>query len=415
MAIRLLLARLPGESRAAWLDDSDRLRAFRLQRDRRGPVAGDFYRARIQFLDPALKAAFVNLGNDVIGFLPFDKQHRLREGQDVLARVGRAPAEDKGPKLTLVSERELDAARPAWAAPPAATALPLRLIEGDDLFCWPDTPPNATDPGRGADRPGCVTQRLPDRIVCDDREFLQQLHQRFAAQPAVRARLALHSGPAPLFDAGLDARIAALLTPEVALPGGGYLLIEPVRTLTAIDVNAGQQRSDAGQPLSRLVNHAALVPLVEQIRLRDLSGQILVDFLQPDSRKDRQDLGERLAAALAEDAVPCHLARIGSSGLAEITRQRRRPPLHELLCERAGIGGSGWRDSPVAVAFSLLRQLRAAGPSARAVLEVSGAVELAFKGEARAAFKQAQKARGGGVSLARIVGLADSDSNLRLL
>ncbi|MGO1121241.1 ribonuclease E/G [Rhodovibrionaceae bacterium A322] len=400
-AAQLLLSRLPGETRAAWLDEQGGLLAYRLQRDDRPAVAGDLYKVRIQALDPVQRAAFVSLGGDESGFLPFDKKQRYQEGQSVVVRVSRAAAEDKGARLVLVKDEALLATLEGEAT---ATA-PCRLKEGDDLFDWVS---RDGQPEQSAVLPSA------DAVVSDDLSLFQDLQQRFADQPDFLARLTLHKGQSPLFEPQLSAELEALLEPEVPLPGGGHLLIEPVRTLTAVDVNAGNRHAARGKTLSATVNEAALAVLVQQIRLRDLSGQILVDFLQPDSRKEKQVLAERLDAVLSAEPEPCQLERLNPGGLAEITRRRSRPPLHELLSVRAGRGGGGWQDSPLAIAFSLLRQVKAAGAQARMTLEVSSAVEREFKGSASAAFKQLNAARGGGVRLVRVPGLSDEQSNLRL-
>jgi len=126
---------------------------------------------------------------------------------------------------------------------------------------------------------------------------------------------------------GVLDQIEALLTPRVALTGGGHMMIEPTRALVAIDVNTGPDTSPAA---SLKANIAAARDLPRQLRLRGLGGQIVVDFA-PQPKKDRAILEQVIRAAFKGDGPDVTLAGFTTLGLYEFTRRRDRLPLSELL------------------------------------------------------------------------------------
>ena len=120
-------------------------------------------------------------------------------------------------------------------------------------------------------------------------------------------------------------KISELLSPRVGLPGGGHMMIEPTRALTAVDVNTGPDTSPAA---SLKINIAAARDLPRQLRLRGLGGQVVVDFA-PMPKKDRAILDQVLRAAFKGDG-DSNLAGWTTLGLYELTRKRDRLPLAEV-------------------------------------------------------------------------------------
>ena len=121
---------------------------------------------------------------------------------------------------------------------------------------------------------------------------------------------------------GVAEAFAALRQPMVKLPGGGGLLIERTAALTAIDVNTGSA------PATRRVNAEAVEEIGRQIRLRNLSGLIMIDWAPP---ANHQAVCSALQKVLADDPAGCRIAGATPSGLTEMTRTRRDPPLDEVL------------------------------------------------------------------------------------
>ncbi|WP_102224988.1 ribonuclease E/G [Acidimangrovimonas sediminis] len=149
------------------------------------------------------------------------------------------------------------------------------------------------------------------------------------ADPApdeIRAR------PGAFAELGVDEMIDALMSPRVALPGGGHLMIEPTRALIAVDVNTGPDTSPAA---GLKANIAAARDLPRQLRLRGLGGQVVVDFA-PMSKKDRAALEQVLRASFRAAGTETSLAGWTPLGNYELQRKRERMPLSRALAGRGG-------------------------------------------------------------------------------
>jgi len=188
------------------------------------------------------------------------------------------------------------------------------------------------------DRPaGALEQLLPHLapetdILCADLAGHTRVTRWCEAhRPELLPHIVRYRGQDPLFEReGVEEEIAAALERSVPLPGGGALAIDPVEALVAIDVN-GAERDP------RDAAFAAVHEVARQIRLRSLSGLILVDFPRLDRRADRDRLIEALRAALAGDRVNSQLLGYSRGGLVEIIRPRDRDTLaHQLAQLRAG-------------------------------------------------------------------------------
>lgn len=374
MTRRLLVSAQPGETRLALLADEtliDLAIDLAVDRAQRAAAVGDLYRGRVGKIDRDLQAAFVELGGPRPGFLPLNEAPAgLSEGARLVVRVTRAGAGGKGPRLTARPDR-----LPAGGA--AGSGAPPGLLRA------------ATDPLRAA----LAQVPPPEDIVVDDPALFARLRAELAERPALRDAVALDSDPRPLFErAGVEAAIDALLLPRVALAGGGHLLIEPVRTLTAIDVNGGGR--DARDRLG--LGLAAAVEIARQIRLRHLSGLIVVDFVAPRDAAARRQIVAALAQGLADDPQPHRVSAMRPSGLVEITRRRAGPALHEILTVPCGLDGSGRVKSAATQAFAALRALRraaAANPGRPPVLVAAPAVVRALAEGPAAAARAALEAR----------------------
>ena len=222
----------------------------------------------------------------------------------------------------------------------------------------------------------------PDEIVVDDAGFYSQARVQLAGRPELQARLCLDQGLPPVFERlGIEAEIEALLRPCVGLPSGGRLWIEPVRALTAIDVDSGADSLGGAGALA--INLEAVEAIARQCRLRGLSGMIVVDFLDVVNKAERRRVADALRDALADDPESCEVSAMRASGLLEITRGRGTQPLHEVLCEA---GDAGWRRDPVSLAYDALRAYRTAAlesPARVPVLLATPRILTALDAEAR--------------------------------
>ncbi|MGF1609319.1 MAG: ribonuclease E/G, partial [Kiloniellales bacterium] len=341
MSGRLLISALPGETRAAWLADG-RLEELVILRADRPQHLGDVYLGRVMRLDRSLEAAFVEIGLERPGFLPLDlwPGKGLSEGDAVLVQVTRAPSDGKGAKLSgRIAPRPAGLEQLAKAAQ-GTTGPPSRLLQGQDPIARV-----------------LAAKAPPEAIVVDDPEVFRTAQARFAAAGSAHSeRVSLYTGAQDLFEReGVEAVIEALLEPRVALPSGGALLIEPVSSMTAVDVDSGAQSESGGAARRALaVDLEAADAIPRQVRLRNLSGLLVIDFLPLPARADRQTVVAKLRAGLKTDREPTRAAPMSSSGLVELTRRRGGPALHERMTVPQGSG----RD-PVALAYAALRRLRA--------------------------------------------------------
>ncbi|HEV7456428.1 MAG TPA: ribonuclease E/G [Roseococcus sp.] len=327
--------RAPGERRVALLRDGV-LQGFRLERPARPDGVGDVVRGRVVAVMPALSGAFVELPGGDTGFLPAN--------------------ETEGRRL-----------------PPEGTRLPLRILRAAQGGKGARVSARVTDrPGegvleRGPDQALRWAAQFPDaRVLADSPAELARL------RPVLGARAAL----APPFDDALEAEIEALHGPEVALEGGGRLIISPLPALTAVDVDSG------GADLAR-VNARALPEFARQMRLRDLAGPILLDVAGLTARQ-RAGLEPALRSALGADSLVQYLG-LGPLGLFEMRRTRIHPPLHEVLADRA-----------LAQGLALLRQAAreaAAAPARRMALHAPAPVLAALRALPGALDEYAEAAR----------------------
>ena len=358
MSRRLLISAQPGETRAAWLDDGE-LSDLMVLRDDRPWLVDNLYLGRMTARDRSLAAAFVDIGLDRPGLLPLNEAPKgLSEGAVIAVRVTRAPQAGKGVRLTGCRlPAELRAA--AEKLPP-----PALLRAAEDPF----------DAALAAEPP-------PDAIVIDDPACFAHAKARLAAHPDLVARLSLDLDPETPFErCGVEAAMEALLEPRVALPSGGHLLVEPVQTLTAIDVNSG---TAAGTAMAFDVNLEAAAEVPRQLRLRGLSGLIVIDFLELREAAARKRVTEALRGGLNGDPRPSRVQDMRRSGLVEMTLRRARPALHELLTEPCGLGGVdglGRTKDPVTLAYEALRAARRAAlhdPGRRIALQAGARTRAA--------------------------------------
>lgn len=353
----LLVSALPGYLRAARLAE-DRLEDLVVLRDDRPQLQGNLYLGRVTGLDRGLEAAFVDIGLGAPGFLPFDRAGRRPvEGESLVVAVQREASEAKGVRLTTrIPAAERGAAEAEAPALLHRAADPLqRLLAG---------PP-------------------PARVLVDGPEALAAL-EGCAGLPAPER----HQGRTTLFEAqGLAEEVEALLDPRVPLPGGGSLLIEPTRALVAVDVNAGAGRAGDAAKLALEVDLEAAEALARQLRLRNLAGLVVVDFLELKPRERRQEVVRRLRRHLKRDPQAGQVRPMSDSGLVELTRRRSGPALFELLTRPCGLHGSGRAWDPAVLAWELLLRLRhgARGRAAAPRILCSPAVAAAFAGPAEAA------------------------------
>ncbi len=379
MSRRLLVSTLPGETRAALVVDG-RLEDLAIERADRPSRLGSLYHGRVTKVDKSLDGAFVQIGTARPGFLPLSEAPKgLSEGDALAVRLLREGEGGKGPRLSGRIKHP-----PPWLESRLREARPPALLaRGDDAL-----------------ERFAFAKPAPEEIVFDDSAALADAKQRLTAGGAGDLpQLRLDPGPKPLFEReAIEAEIEALLDPRVELPSGGFLLVEPVITLTAVDVNSGRHRGTGrAQDQALDVNLEAASAIARQLRLRALSGLIVIDFLSLDTPERRRRVVEALKRALANDPEPGRVFPMSRSGLVEMTRRRARPALHEVITRPCGIAGGGRVKDAVTLAYEALRRLTAeyaARPGQALALSAAPEVAAALNGPVSAA-RAAQEKRWG--------------------
>ncbi len=157
--------------------------------------------------------------------------------------------------------------------------------------------------------------------------------QRF--QPTLVNRVKLYTRDAPVFDAfNISSELEKALRPKVWLKSGGCIVINQTEALVAIDVNTGKfvGRSNRLEDTIVKTNTEAVREIVRQVRLRDLGGIIVVDFIDMDERKNRQKVMQALEEAMRADKAPNKILQFNDFGLVAITRKRVKQSLERTLC-----------------------------------------------------------------------------------
>jgi ribonuclease G len=164
-------------------------------------------------------------------------------------------------------------------------------------------------------------------------ESVLRFVQRF--QPALVGRVKMYTRSVPIFDAfGITQELEKALRPKVWLKSGGYIVINQTEALVAIDVNTGKYVGKSNRLEDTIVktNTEAVKEIVRQVRLRDLGGIIVVDFIDMDERKNRQKVMQALEEAMRADKAPYKILQFNDFGLVAITRKRVKQSLERTLC-----------------------------------------------------------------------------------
>ena len=178
--------------------------------------------------------------------------------------------------------------------------------------------------------------------------------------PRLVGRVRVHEGPAPLFESfGVEGQLETLWNRRVALPSGGSLVIEQTEALVAIDVNSGRDLGAANlEDTALATNREAAVEVGRQLRLRDLAGIIVVDFIDMESESSWSEVRRVLDDELARDRAATLAEGPVAFGLVALTRKRQRlDVVRRLSVECAVCGGAGRHRSPLEVLKAARRAL----------------------------------------------------------
>jgi len=191
-------------------------------------------------------------------------------------------------------------------------------------------------------------------------ESVLRFVERF--QPALVGKVKMYTREAPIFDAfGVTNELEKALRPKVWLKSGGYIVINQTEALVAIDVNTGKFVGKSNRLEDTIVktNTEAIKEIVRQVRLRDLGGIIVIDFIDMDERKNRQKVMQVLEEAMRADRAPYKILQFNDFGLVAITRKRVKQSLERTLCSSCPhCDGAGYIKSVQTVVSEILAESR---------------------------------------------------------
>ena len=191
--------------------------------------------------------------------------------------------------------------------------------------------------------------------------FVERVH------PAMVPRVKLYTRSTPIFDAfNITAELEKALRPKVWLKSGGYIVVNQTEALVAIDVNTGKFVGSSNRLEDTIVktNLEAIREIVRQIRLRDLGGIIVVDFIDMEERKNRQKVMQALEEEMRRDRAPYKILQFNDFGLVAITRKRVKQSLERTLCSPCPYcEGAGYVKSVQTVVGEILQEARRIAPA----------------------------------------------------
>lgn len=384
MTTRILVSVDRFETRVA-ITEGDRVSECHIERRGRRSVVGHVWKGRVENVLAGMEAAFVDVGIDKAGFLHVDEvvamgvpknkrmiANLLKKGDEILVQAIKDPMGTKGSRLTMqlslagrflvyvpygegigVSKRLDDEERDrlrkicksltieqgglivrTQAAGVTARDLQRDLIALQRLW---DALRARGDQVKGpsllyseADRSLKVIRDLfgdhIDEVLVDDEVQYQRILDFLRrTSPDLAERIHYYSERTPLMEKyGVDRALRSTLERRADLKSGGYLIIDDTEAMTVIDVNSGRHVGRGKTTLEETItqtNLEAAEEVVRQLRLRDIGGMIIIDFIDMNDQRNRKAVREALEAALQRDRAKAYVVDISPLGLVEMTRQ----------------------------------------------------------------------------------------------
>ena len=354
-------------------------------------ILGDVYLAQVENILPSIEAAFVNVGSDKMGFLHAQDvggkgtlQDKLKPKQKLVVQVVKEPTGHKGPRVTteislpgrflvlMPNETGVNVSKKITSAKerarlksvvnllkPVGVGIIVRTeaenqTEADiqeDLEILLEKWNNIVTSAESMTPPNLLyrDQDLLYRVIreaCneDTQEIIvdtgfalnrvQNLLQTWHMNKNIN--VTLYKGSEPLLVAmDIHKEIKAALNMKVNLPSGGYLFIQTTEALTVIDVNSGKFTNSATQDETILkTNIEAVHEIARQLRLRNIGGMIIIDFIDMTSRVDKLAMMEELELAVEDDKAKPQVGQLSDLGLVEMTRHRQGQAVSEIFAKK---------------------------------------------------------------------------------
>ncbi|QPJ63859.1 MAG: Rne/Rng family ribonuclease [Candidatus Nitronauta litoralis] len=427
----LINADHPEECRAVVLDDG-KLDEIIIEHSARELIKGNIYLGVITRVEPAIEAAFVDIGGKKFGFLPFkdvlkesylqtrEKKAKVRiqdvlvRGQKILVQAVKESRDAKGPSLnngitipgrflvlmygslsTGVSRKiEDEAERRKLKEILADLELPENMgviirtagvgrtkteLQKDLqmlLKIWESIQEKLKESSAKAplllyEGPNMVVRTVRDHFTADTSEILVDSKESYKAlkefmkmvMPRMGSRIKLYQETQPLFSAyGVEDQIENIYERKVNLPSGGSIVFDMGEAMVCVDVNSGKTTSASElEETASKTNLEAADEIARQLRLRDLGGLVVIDFIDMFQKKNKSLVEKQMKQACKNDKARINISRISRFGLLEMSRQRMSPPLKEGVYDTCSTcGGSGTVRTPSNLALQLIRKMQEA-------------------------------------------------------
>ena len=200
-----------------------------------------------------------------------------------------------------------------------------------------------------------------EKVRIDSRESFQRAHEfceRF--MPELESRVEYYPGERPIFDIyGIEDEIQKALDRKVQLKSGGYLIIDQTEAMTTADVNTGGYVGHRNlEETIFKTNLEAAQAIARQLRLRNLGGIIIIDFIDMSQQEHKRQVLRALEKCLDKDHARTHITEVSSLGLVEMTRKRTRESLEHVLCETCPTcGGRASLKTPETTCYEIFREI----------------------------------------------------------
>ena len=213
-----------------------------------------------------------------------------------------------------------------------------------------------------------VLRSVRDLFTDEIRELIvdsPEAHRRLLSfvktfAPNLRQKITLYEGELPLFESrGIEVEINRALDKKVWLRSGGYIVIETTEALTVIDVNTGRYvgKNDLSETIFK-TNMEAVKEIAYQLRLRNIGGIIIIDFIDMDSPRHREELFAAFQEAMRKDKSRVNILKLSEFGLVQMTRKRSCDSLSQMLCEPCFYcGGDGFIKSQRTICYEIFRRI----------------------------------------------------------
>ena len=205
-----------------------------------------------------------------------------------------------------------------------------------------------------------ITKEVTRLVVDSAVEYERCMEYTESLFPELRQLLFLYTEDEPIFKSfGIEREVEKALRSKVWLKSGGYLVIEQTEALVSVDVNTGKYvgKHDFEETILK-TNREAAVEIARQVRLRDLGGIIILDFIDMARQENRDKVMADLKEALKADRSPTNVSLLSELGLVEMTRKRVRRGLNQSLSQTcAACGGLGWVRSVASITHQALREV----------------------------------------------------------